>query len=119
MRHLQAHNFLGVVFISLIKDNKTEITIRELNNIEKALDKELRKNNDTLIYVTIDDIYTIINTYNFFEIDENENIIKLSNYSMKKYTKNKEELLDTLDSYFQAGIPIDILNAIKNKLKDF
>lgn len=116
MRHLQADNFIGAVFIKLLKENKTEIFLKELNRIERALDNELRDKNNTLIYVSIDDVYTLINTYNFFEIDSRENIIKLSDYSIERYNKNKEEFLDTLDSYFQAGVPLDINETIMKVL---
>lgn len=119
MRYLQAHNFIGAVFIKLLKEDKTEITLKELNNIEKSLDKDLRRNNNALIYVTADDIYTLINTYNFFKIDSRGATIKLSDCSVEKYNSSKAELLDTLDSYFQAGIPLDILDTIDNILKGF
>lgn len=112
MRHLQTDNLIGIVFIKLLKDNKTEISLKELGKIERTLDKELRSKYNTLIYVSIIDIYTLINTYNFFEIDSEENIIKLSDYSIERFNKNKEEFLDILDSYFQAGIPLDICETI-------
>jgi hypothetical protein len=118
MRHLQADNFIGTLFIKLLKENKTEISLKELNEIEKELDKELRKNNDTLIYVSTDDIYTIINTYNFFKLNNREGIIKLSDYSIERYNDNKEEFLDILDSYFQAGIPNDIFKTIIEVFKN-
>lgn len=119
MRHLQVDNFIGTVFIKLLKEGTTEISLKKLNRIERILDKELRKNNNALIYVSIEDIYTMINTYNFFEIDSKENIIKLSNYSINKYNENKEEFLDMFDSYFQGGIPLDINKTITNVLKLF
>lgn len=115
-RYVYADQVIGSTFIELIQQNKTEISIKDLFKFEKELDLELRKRNNTIISMSIDDVYhTVTSHARIFQISDES--IKLR-YTTQELSDRMTELTELLDDYFRAGLPKDISETISKQISN-
>lgn len=104
-----ADQVIGTTFIELLKKNIMELPVYKLFYLERALDKVLRKENNTIVCMSIKDVY--------YTVDHYKGIFELSNEVLKlKKTERSEDLLELLNDYFRAGLPKDITNTIDSQV---
>ncbi|HEX2927436.1 MAG TPA: hypothetical protein VHP38_14460, partial [Ruminiclostridium sp.] len=123
-RYIQTEQFLGVTFVNLLQNNLQQIKLSLFSEIEKKVDQFIRKENNAILCVSSQELYSAIDEYqDFFQV--RENCIEICD-RMKpriKTTEGKEDLVEILKTYFSAGIPEDINNAVnlvlENELKNY
>ena len=114
-RYIYADQVIGTTFIELLKQNIMEISLHNLFKVERKLDKILRERNNTIICMSIKDVYYTVDNYKrIFEISNDT--LKLINNNDKSHHQ-KEDILELLDDYFIAGLPHDISETMNNQVK--
>jgi len=108
-RYIYADQVIGATFIELLKKDIMELPLSKLFYLGRALDRVLRKENNAIVCMSIKDVYSTVDYY--------RGIFELSNGVLKlKKVGRSEELLETLNDYFKAGLPKDIIDTIDSLL---
>ena len=116
-RYMMTEQFLGITFANLIEKNVFNIEISLFTEIEKKVDKIIRKYNDTMLCVSLKEIYSTVEEYNdFFEVRGSRIEVK-DNIKNKLTTQNnKKNFICILNNYFSEGIPTDINKSVNKVL---
>lgn len=113
-RYINAEQIIGATFKELLSKDRKELSIDDLFKISENLNHKTRKDNNAVIRMSINQIYNVIDDYSSFFCIEDD-VIKLSSAGYKSYKEDNYLFMDSLDSYFCAGIPVDIKNTV-NKM---
>lgn len=117
---ISANQFLGATFSSMIKKDRYEIRISNLNKIAKATDSSLRGIHDTVLSYTTHDVFSIVDEYSDFFSISNE-VIELQKSIIEEIIDGvllKNDFIDRLQEYFTSGIPKDINDTLLSLLDE-
>lgn len=119
-RCINAEQVVGTTFVHLLKEDIRTITIEQLNNIEQLIDINIREKNNAVVYMSSNEILSIVEDYEeFFTLTHNK--IEL-NYKLQEKIETqssfKNQLIETLKEYFSLGIPKDIFSTVDNVLSE-
>ena len=112
MRYLCNKNFVGIIFTICLENNKSELSLTEINDTYDELFSKLHYNNTVVDYTT-NDLYGFLEDYSYL-FTLNKDSINLTKKATDSYNLNKKDFLNSLNYYFVAGISKDIVNIIKN-----
>lgn len=108
-RYLNTEQVIGNMFIELLKKNIREISFEKFINFEKNLDKRLREDNNTIICMSTNEIYSAVEQYNrIFNISEEKILLR--------DVGEDSEISSLLEDYFKAGLPKDISDTVETLL---
>lgn len=115
-RYIKADQFIGVTFSKLIEKNIFEIEISKLCSLEKEIDFEIRKSNDAMLCISMNEMYSVVEEYNdFFQVKKNSIVIK--DYLQQRIKKERENVMSEFFYYFVEGIPKDIHKTVYGTLE--
>lgn len=111
-RYLYADQVIGNTFIELLKKNISRIKLTDLNEVERNLDRNLREKNNTVVCMSIRDVYATVEKYNtIFEVREDALALRESHKEV-----NTETIIDLLKDYFLFGLPKDISETVTSSV---
>ena len=117
---ITTEEFIGMIFKYKISKGLIDykLDLPTIMRISHMMNKHMRKNHGFYTWITFESIYVMQDMYASIVKFENDSV-SITDYGIERYNADNKEFIDLIDSYFCAGIPINIYEEIRSIILNY